>query len=343
REGTPLLDGNRATFVWKGEQAPYLHLETDRWEATSLQEVEPGLWSFSAEFPPDAYVEYNYAVDPQDPKTIVLDPLNPRTFDSGIGHYNHYFSMPERKHTAWIERKPGVTAGTVTQHIIGGKACQGAFGVTDPQRPIWLYQPPVNEAVPLLVVYDGRDYLERGKIAEIVDNLIAQKTIQPIAMLLIENAKDQRFNEYNQGEGLLFTLHDSLLPLAREHLNLLDIAEQPGAYGVLGASMGGLMALYTALRMPKTFGRVIAQAGAFFHDKPQLPMLITQMLKMQDAAPLKIWQDVGTFDFLLSENHAMHELLLEQGCDITYREHSSGHNYTAWRDQLPEALRTLFA
>ncbi len=343
KEGTPLLDGNRATFVWRGEQAPYLHLETDRWEPTTLQEVEPGIWSYSAEFPPDAYIEYNYAIIPRDPKTIVLDPLNMRTFDSGIGHYNHYFSMPERNHTPLIERKPGAQEGTITRRVIGAPEYEGAFGVNDAQRPIWLYQPPTDEAVPLLVVYDGKDYLERGKIAEIVDNLIAQKAIKPIAMLLIENADDQRFNEYNQGETLLMTLVDTLLPLAQEQLNLLDHREQPGSYGVLGASMGGLMALYTALRMPHLFGHVVSQAGAFFHDRPDLSTLITHLLKMQDTALLKIWQDVGTFDFLLSENHAMHELLQERGYQVTYQEHSSGHNYTAWRDQLPDALRTIFA
>jgi len=343
REGTPLLDGNRATFVWEGETAPYLHLESAHWEAVTLSAASDGIWTYSAEFPADAYLEYNYATEASDPETIVLDPFNQRTFDSGIGHLNNFFSMPERIHTPLIERKPDIPQGTVTEYIISGKAFRGAFGLSDPQRPIWLYAPPTNAAVPLLVVYDGKDYQERGKIVEIVDNLIAQGSINPIALLMVENAGDERFNEYLGGETLLFTMVDTLLPLAEENLNLIDPETNPGAYGVLGASMGGLMALYTGLRMPGIFGQVISQAGAFFHDKPNLPMLIKNMVKTMPAAPTKIWQDVGTFDFLLEENRAMHALLQEQGYDVAYREHSDGHNYTAWRDQLPAALTAMFS
>ncbi len=348
REGTPLLDGNRATFVWEGETAPFLHMEQDLWAATTLQEASPGIWTHSVELPADAYVEYNYATIAQDPETIVPDPFNQRTFDTGIGHFNHFFSMPQRVHTPLIERQAGVVQGVVTEYIIGGKPFAGAFGRDEGQRPIWVYDPPVDEAVPLLVVYDGKDYQERGKIVEIVDNLIARGAMRPVAMLLIENAGNERVMEYHHGEALLRTLADGLLAPPNgtvnvlDNLNLLDIEEHPCAYGVLGASMGGLMALYTGLRMPHIFGHVVSQAGAFFKSSPHLKTLITQLVEVLPLAPLTIWQDCGTFDFLLEENREMHTLLQKRGYDVAYREHSDGHNYTAWRDQLPDALTTIF-
>ena len=61
------------------------------------------------------------------------------------------------------------------------------------------------------------------------------------------------------GESTLLFVAAQVLPLARAHLNLLDPAKHPGAYGVLGASMGGLMALYTGLRLPRIFGHVLSQ------------------------------------------------------------------------------------
>jgi enterochelin esterase family protein len=57
-----------------------------------------------------------------------------------------------------------------------------------------------------------------------------------------------------------------ILPFASEHLNLLDIRRNPGAYGVLGASAGGMMSVYTGLRMPEVFGKVLCQSGVFGLD-----------------------------------------------------------------------------
>ena len=43
--------------------------------------------------------------------------------------------------------------------------------------------------MPLLVVYDAQDYLTRGRITQIVDNLIAQGRIEPFAIALLDNGK----------------------------------------------------------------------------------------------------------------------------------------------------------
>jgi enterochelin esterase family protein len=52
--------------------------------------------------------------------------------------------------------------------------------------------------------------------------------------------------------------------------------------------------------------------------------------------------DVGRLDELLQDNRRMYDLLKEQGYPVTYREFSSGHNYTAWRDDLWRGLEAMF-
>ena len=59
-------------------------------------------------------------------------------------------------------------------------------------------------------------------------------------------------------------------------------------------------------------------------------------------APLKIWMDVGTFDFLLDSNRRLHGQLAERGYQVRYREHNGGHNYTSWRNGLDRGLEWLF-
>ena len=166
--------------------------------------------------------------------------------------------MPKGEPTPLANVLPGVPRGKVTRH----KVETDSMAVGD-ERTVYLYQPPVKRPVPLVVVYDGPDYLRRAKLATIVDNLIAQKRIRPVALALVQNGGQARVIEYGCSELTLGFIAERVVGLAREHLNLVDINQKPGAYGIMGASMGGLMALYTGLRLPGMFGKVLSQSGAF--------------------------------------------------------------------------------
>jgi enterochelin esterase family protein len=207
-------------------------------------------------------------------------------------------------------------------------------------RTIHLYRPPVKEPVPLLVVYDGRDYLRRGKLPIIVDNLIAGKQIQPIAMAFLPNAGRWRSVEYACSEVTLLWLKQVILPLAGDQLNLLDVKKYPGAYGVLGASAGGLMSLYTGLRMPDIFGKVLSQSGVSALDGHDFATV--EFVKHQHARQIQVWMDVGKLEYLLEDNRRMSGLMRENGYDVLYREFSGGHNYTAWRDDVWHGLEAMF-
>jgi enterochelin esterase family protein len=148
--------------------------------------------------------------------------------------------------------------------------------------------------------------------------------------------------EYACSESPLGFLSHVLLPYARERLNLVDVSRSPGAFSVMGASMGGLMALYTALRMPEVFGGVLSQSGAFSlfeHDMP-----VFDLLTLPRRLPLRAWLEVGLYDIydLLPANRRMKALLDEQGFAPGYWEYPAGHNYTAWRRNLWRGLEYLF-
>src|SRR5687767_5759015 len=133
----------------------------------------------------------------------------------------------------------------------------------DANRVIYLYDPPVDSPVPLLVVFDGSGYLRKAKLSTIVDNLIAAGRIRPIAMALVDPGLRGRTVEYACSDTTTAFIIKCVLPLAKKYLNLIDVAALPGSYGLMGASMGGLMSLYIALRAPELFGRVLCESGAF--------------------------------------------------------------------------------
>jgi enterochelin esterase family protein len=208
------------------------------------------------------------------------------------------------------------------------------------RRTVYLYKPPTGEPVPLVVVYDGIDYLRRGKLAVILDNLIAQKRIRPLALVMLQNGGQARFVEYGCSDITLAFLVETILPLARQHLSLVDIKKHPGAYGVLGASMGGVMALYTGLRLSKIFGKVLSQSGAFtLWERTRVAVDLVQYAPRPE---MDIWMDVGRLEWLLEDNRKMRALLKGKGYRVTYREVNGAHNFTSWRDDVWRGLEALF-
>lgn len=82
-------------------------------------------------------------------------------------------------------------------------------------------------------------------------------------MAFLSNGEEYRGVEYACSDATIMWLDNIILPLARKKLNLVDVKDQRGAFGVMGASFGGLMSMYTGLRMSETFGKVISQSGVF--------------------------------------------------------------------------------
>ncbi|MDO9303624.1 MAG: alpha/beta hydrolase-fold protein [Anaerolineales bacterium] len=331
----PIIEGNKATILWKGKTAPHFIDDIHIWEdhPQKMTRIEKELWAYSMELPVTAYLEYSF-YEPRT-KQRIEDPLNGNAVYNGIGHYNHFFYMPEHSPTPLAEFRKNIPHGKVTHHLV-----ETWMLADNGQRDVYFYRPPVKEPVPLLIVYDGADYLERTKLNVIVDNLIHEKRIRPIALAFLQNGGDHRGVEYACSDATIMWLDNIILPLARKKLNLLDIAKHAGAYGALGASFGGLMSMYTGLRMPEIFGKVISQSGVFESEGRNFAAV--DLVHAKQSREIKIWMDVGHFDWLLEDNRRLQPILRENGYDVTYREFSGGHNYTCWRDEVWIALEKMF-
>jgi enterochelin esterase family protein len=334
REGHPLIDGNRVTFLWQGDSAPHLIDDLHGWDdhPQKMRRVAPGLWAASFALTRDAYLEYAF-LDPAT-KSRLPDPLNKKRIWNGINAYNHFFYMPEAAPSPWTIRPRDIPSGTISTHTVD----TGVMKFSG-KRSIKLYHPPTKERVPLLIVYDGPDYLTRGRLPIIVDNLIAAKRIRPIAMAFLPNGGQRRGAEYACSDATLLWIEHEVLPLANRELKLLDIKKHSGAFGVLGASFGGLMSMYTGLRLPEIFGRVLSQAAVFEMDGRDFAAV--DLIRHAPARP-KIHMDCGAMDFLLADNRRMLPLLCKRGFDLTYHEHGGAHNYTSWRDQVHLGLEKMF-
>ena len=343
KSGNPVVDIDHATFIWEGDSAPYLTSDLNQWDDNPkrFKRVSPRLipastksiWYTTLTLPRDAYVEYAF----HDPVTQqnFLDPLNKKSVPNGMGERNNFFYMPETMPSPFSMRRADVTPGTLSSHSVDTGLLRDDY-----ERTIYLYRPPGKEPVPLLIVYDGQDYLHRGKLAVIVDNLIAEKRIQPLALAFLPSGGRWRSVEYACSDATLNWVEQIVLPLAREKLKLLDVSKHSGAFGVLGASAGGLMSLYTGLRMSDIFGKVISQSGVSALDGRDFATV--DLIKHKHARELQIWMDVGKLEFLIEDNRRMSALMKENGYNFIYREYSGAHNYTSWRDDIWRGLEAMF-
>lgn len=333
--GTPIIEGETVTFLWSGKEAPALIGDFSGWEHVPLQIAQSGtqLWLHQVQLPRDAYIEYAF-LDPVSGKRQP-DPFNRRSIANGLGDFNHFFYMPEAVSTPLIRRERGISKGKISRHQVAtGDLAAGKV------RRAYLYQPAVDEPCPLLVVLDGNDYLARGKLPHIIDNLIAQGRIKPLAMALVAHGGQARPLEYLCNDATLGFISEQILPLARRELNLDDPRADPGCFGIMGASMGGLMALYAGLRMPDIFGNVLAQSG--FYSYGDQDFAVKDMIRYGPHQPINIWMDAGKFEHLLGSNQRMHALLVDRRYQVCYREYPGGHNYTSWRNDLWRGLEYLY-
>jgi enterochelin esterase-like enzyme len=336
KQGSPVIDGDSATFVWLGRKPVSVTGDFQDWtgEPLPLEQLSPGLWTRTLTLPRDAYIEYALLGSSG---RRVKDPLNRHRTPNGVGGFNHLFSMPEYSPTE-LARPVGdrFPRGRVTRHTV--QTSEYAVG---PSRELFLYQPPVTGPYPLVVVLDGTDYLRRAQLTTLVDNLIRQQHIRPIALAMVANGGASRTLEYSCNDATLAFLLHQVLPLARKKLRLIDEASQPGIHGVLGASLGGLMALYLGLRAPQVFGQVLSQSGAFaIPDHGD--MAVFDLARASKGKPLSVWMDCGIFERLTDGNRRMLPVLEKAGHRVLYREYPAGHNYPAWRDDVWRGLEWLY-
>ncbi len=327
---TPLIDGDRATFLWDGANAPKLTGDFADWEpekALELKREKPRVWSITLQFPPDAYIEYSFIREDE----LCLDPHNPNRVFNGIDADNNYFYMPSGGPTPLAKRRRGIAHGWGQRFLLTSQ------WVVRGNRSVYFVQPDVQEPCPLLVVFDGPDYRKRAGLVNIVENLMSEGRIQPLALAFLANGGQARAVEYSCNDASLEFILESVIPVAQGEMNLIDLQESPGAYGVLGASMGGLISLYTALRAPQVFGKVISQSGAFFPES-----VVFDLVHCSGSQAVDIWMDVGRYERLLEDNRRMFAWLQDRGYPATYREYNGGHNYSAWRDDVWRGLETLF-
>jgi enterochelin esterase-like enzyme len=107
---------------------------------------------------------------------------------------------------------------------------------------------------------------------------------------------------------------------------------------VMGASLGGLISIYTALSQPLLFSKVAGQSSALHLDEDKLTSLLDA-----DDLELRVYFDVGTYEPHFIPAHQRFTARLKQKhWPCLYQELPGGHNWTSWRAHLKDLLVFLW-
>ena len=123
-------------------------------------------------------------------------------------------------------------------------------------------------------------------------------------------------------------------------------AAASGHTAVMGSSLGGLVALWMAHKLPETFGKAACLSGAFQVRDRQKKSFV-EFVKEREHQDLRIYLDCGTVHDGIRQSRQVREAYLSRGWrekeDFLYFEDKGGeHNERYWRERAWRSLAFLF-
>jgi enterochelin esterase family protein len=226
-------------------------------------------------------------------------------------------------------------------------------------RTIWVYTPPgyaagTGPAYPLLLVFDGPDYLEAFRLPRMLDSLLAAGRIAPLVAVLVDDSTGAaRLDDLANRAWFVDFLADELIPWVRHGWR---VTRDPHQVIVTGSSAGGLAAVHAALRRPEVFGNVLSQSGAFWRgaeaSNAEPYEWLTALAARWPRRDVRFWLEVGSTEThgalggqapsILAANRALRDTLRAKGYVVTYTEVPNGvHAPETWAPRLPVGLGYL--
>ena len=331
--------------------------------------------------------------DPGAPDFIRLDDkpgVNPPV--DAVGNYvigPDYKPAPERQ-AAKDTPKGKVTQFTIdskTTKLLNPGIAREVFGTVDPKNPrtlivetheidytrkITVYVPAQYKAgsvAPFMINHDGPQGKPNQDIANILDNLIAQKRIPPIIFIEIANGGGdaqghQRGKEYDTMSGLFAEyIETEVLPLVEKNC-AVKLTKDPDARAVMGNSSGGSAALIMAWYRTDLYHRVLTTSGTFVNQQwpfdPKTPGgawdFHEKLIPNSEKKPIRLFLAVGDRDLLnpnvmrddmhdwVEANHRMAKVLKAKGYEYQYLFcKNSGHSVGNAKAQfLPHAIEWVW-
>lgn len=326
---SPVVEGDTAIFIHRG-RARKVELVGDftgwRPRKMRLRKVRnEDLRYYVAQFPTAARVEYKLIANGR----WQVDPLNPWRVGNGLGGVNSVLTMPNYRSAYVADRRfgaPNLTRIRIQSNILGGA------------RSAQVFLPPgyasSTASYPVLYLQDGAEYLAEAQAAEIAQTMIGGGSMRPFIIVFVDPRN--RMTDYWANDRFADFMAAELTPAIDGRYRTILHRD---ARALLGASLGGVASVWTALKYPQLFGNVGGQSSAFWIGREQV-LRNLRSLPGPEFVPFRFYFDVGRIEGATT-NRRVVEKLRAKGYGVEYVEAWTGHNWTSWRDRLAGAYSSL--
>lgn len=326
-QGIPYIEDSSANFIYRGSGSNvYLAGDMNGWSTSRDKLVRVANTNFfyaTRIYERDARLDYKFVVD----GNWILDPNNPKTCPGGFGP-NSELAMPDYIQPDEIKYYPDIPHGTVRDTVFFSTNLNNS-------RTIRVYTPPgyetSSDSFSVILVHDGLEYVSLASMHNVLDYLIANNQIQPVIAVFVPPVN--RTPEYAGNQMNAFTnfIVNELMPYIR---NRYRIKSGPENCAVAGASNGGNISLWLALKHPEVFGNVAAQSSNVISE-------ISNGFQHGPKLNLKVYLDIGTYDIaiLIPLVRNLKSILQSKGYDLLYYEFHEGHSWGNWRGHIDNFLK----
>lgn len=317
-------------------------------EPVAMERRDDGTWEVTTEPLPSELYTYHFTVDDM---ANVCDPSNTYMMRD-VGTQMNYF----------------IVAGTrgdmySAQNVAHGTVARTWMTTQEGARRMTIYTPAGYEdddrCYPTLYLLHGmggdeESWLATGRVAEIMDNLIAQGKAEPMIVVMPNGCMQHASAPGYSHEGMWrpymsgsmdgsFERHlADVVAWTDEHFRTLACKT---SRAVAGLSMGGFHAMHASHAYPALFDYVGLFSAAIFRGAEGVALYedVSAGLAAQFAAGVRLyWIGIGRDDFLYEENRTFRAMLDAAGYEYVYYESDGGHTWRNWRVYLTEFAGQLF-
>jgi enterochelin esterase-like enzyme/outer membrane protein assembly factor BamB len=247
-EQMPIVEGDRVHFVYRGAATDVAIAGSmiDAEVAESMIHVEgTDLFYRTYRLEPGTRWEYNFQLDFE---TWMPDPRNPRSVPAIEGDHQVSELIIEGYSARDHVEDPTGPRGKIDEITLSSE-------ILDYEKKIKVWLPPGydkgDSRYPLLVVNDGFAWLDKGLMANSLDNLVGEQVV-PLVVAFVDATPQWWLEAGGSHTGDYVRMQvEELIPLLAERYRL---AAGPPSRAVMGKRFFGLTTVYAALKHPEVFG-----------------------------------------------------------------------------------------
>lgn len=314
-----------------------------------MSRLESGVWEYTTE--PLASELYCYWFN-VDGSSDVCDPANSYVVRD-VGRQMSYFIIPGDRGNYYAAQN--VAHGSVSR--VWAKMEDGR------ERRMAIYTPAGYEQgkgkYPVLYLLHGMGgdeeaWLATGRLAEIMDNLIAEGKAEPMIVVMTNGctkhvsapgfSHEGMWHPYMSGsmDGSFEHMFPTIVEWVDDHYRTRAKSE---SRAIAGLSMGGFHSMQISMEYPTMFDYVGLFSAAIRRGKEGVDIYENFEEKLERQFELKpelYYIAIGEDDFLYEENIAYRKMLDERGFDYRYVESGGGHVWRNWRIYITEFAQLIF-